>query len=240
MQILATIWRGLQHLQTAHWLAGAVIAAGVLVGSTLAPILGVSVGLALLWVLTISASVALLTMAAVVYVIGRRRPNFHVELIQPSLDDLDQPLRLQVSNDGPTAEFEAQVVALNGDDGRHRPPWHLRWQGWDQPRKEILTGDRYIAELARWDPDVAQPAGTWRPSFRLATTTGDLHVAPDQTELQRFDDLYKQPIRCTVKVSSVQPVSHQLIPVYLRLTPYGYDAQISDGSLPSPSPPRRV
>jgi hypothetical protein len=241
MRALATIWRGVQHLQTAYWFAGAVIGAVLLVGSVLAPILSMSVELASVWILVISASVSLLAFGAAVYAIGRRRPDFHVELVHPPLDDLDKPIRLQLINDGPTAEFEAQVFVLNGDDGHHQPPWHLRWQGWDEPRKEVLTGDRYIIELARWHPDTAQSTGSWRPGFLLTTTAGDLHIAPDQHELHWCDDLYKQRITCTVKVSSVQPVSHAFIPVSLRLAPYGYHAQIkNDAALSSPTFATRV
>lgn len=230
MRILETFWRGLQHLQTAHWLAVGVVGAVPLAGSAVAPILGMSTELAGLWVLTSSAGISLVVSTGVVYLIGHRRPRFRVELIPSPLDDLQQPIRLQVTNDGPTAEFEAQVVALDGDDRHHHPPWHLRWQAWDAPRKQILNGDRYVIELAQWEPDPTPSTGGSRPGFRFATIGDDPHIAPDQTGLCWSDDLYKQPIRLTVKVSSVRPVSHQFVTVFLRLAPYGYEAKISDGS----------
>lgn len=222
------LWRGLQHLQTARWLAGGVIGAGFLAAAAVAPVLGVSVELALAWLLAISAGTGLVVAAGLVYLIGRHRPSFRVELLRPPFDDLQQPIRLQVTNDGPTSEFEAQVVAIGGDDSHHQPPCHLRWQSWDDLRKEILSGDSYTIELARWEPDTAHKAGSWRPGFRLTTTAEEFHVAPDQTDLYSFDDLYKQPILLTVKVSSVRPVSHQFVPVSLQLSPSGYETHISD------------
>lgn len=229
---LLMIWRGLQHLQTVRWLAGVVIGAGLLAAAVVAPVLGVSVELALAWLLVSLAGTALVVVGGLVYLIGRRRPSFHVGLSRPLLDDLQQPIRLQITNDGPTSEFEAQVVAVDGDDGRHQPPWHLRWQAWDDPRKKILSGDSYTIELARWEPDTAQNAGSWRPGFRLTTTADELHVAPDQTDLYWLDDLYRQSILLTVKVSSVRPVSHQFVPVSLRLSPSGYETHISDQVTP--------
>lgn len=225
-RILQILWRGLEYVQTVHWLAGGVIGGGLAVAGVLGSILGVSAEVALAWLVPISVGTGLVVVAVLVYFIGRRRPSFRVELLKPPLDDLQQPIRLQIHNDGPTSEFEAQVVAVEGDDGHHQPPWHLRWQAWDGPRKEILFGDTYMVELARWEPDTAQGTGPWRPGFRLATTTEDPHIAPDQTGLRSFDDLYKQPILLTVKVSSVRPVSHRVVPVSLRLSPSGHETYI--------------
>lgn len=66
----------------------------------------------------------------------------------PSIELNGEPIVLRVENEGPTETFEATVVDVTNAPNA-RTPWHVRWRGEAEPRKEILGAGHWVLEIAR-------------------------------------------------------------------------------------------
>lgn len=102
-----------------------------------------------------------------------------------------------MENDGPTDEFEAFVVAVQGA-ARAAPPWHVRWRGSHERRQEILTGHHWLLEICD------EPAADG--GHEIATTAGWRFLRPDGESLVLPDQVganspYLMPVRVTIKVA---------------------------------------
>ncbi len=126
-----------------------------------------------------------------------RRPRFTLVGEVPDFEFGAGPICLRVENDGPTDEFEAFVVVVQGA-ARATPPWHVRWRGSHERRQEVLTGHHWLLEVcdepaADGGHDIA-PAGGWR----FLRPDGESLVVPDQVG---SGNLYTMPVRVTIKVT---------------------------------------
>jgi hypothetical protein len=127
-------------------------------------------------------------------------PNFTLIVEVPSSPNLDaEPVVMRVQNNGPSDTFEATVVEITSAD-RPATPWHVRWRGSSEERKEILTGGHWVLEIARDDALHGAKDGTWTPGFVfLQPNDKDVFVA--QTGLGSIDARYGVPMRVRIRVT---------------------------------------
>jgi hypothetical protein len=109
------------------------------------------------------------------------------------------PVTLSVENHGPSDEFEAAVVALQGSDDAVTP-WYIRWSNSQFQHQEILIEHHWVLELCSDDTDAGEDLGIWTPVWRFFRPKGDdLLIVPDYTG--SADRRYAGPIRVTVRVT---------------------------------------
>lgn len=89
-------------------------------------------------------------------IVHRRNPAWlrKVKIVKAVSNDLDG-LRVEVTNLGPAAEFEAEAksIGIFEDAPRTRWPrsWRIRWEGETSARTTLLRGQTKTLEIASWD-----------------------------------------------------------------------------------------
>jgi hypothetical protein len=111
------------------------------------------------------------------------------------------PICLRVENEGPTDEFEATVIAVEGAT-KAMPPWYVRWRGSQDRRQEILPGAYWMLELC--EATVASEtdsdhSGGGTPGWRFLRPDGEAFVVPDGLDLR--EPFPGAVMRITIKVT---------------------------------------
>lgn len=108
------------------------------------------------------------------------------------------PVVLRVENHGPSDQFEATIVSVDG--GRNASaPWYVRWRNSGDTQQEILKAHEWVLEVCRDDAMAGLGSSEWTPGWRFLQPSSDVLVIPE-----RFADeghRYGGPIRATIKVT---------------------------------------
>ena len=88
------------------------------------------------------------------------------------------PIALRVENVGPSDQFEATVVGVDGCRAA-RPPWYVRWRNSAEQTKEILTGHSWLLDLCEDDHSSVAPEAGVDVVWRFFSPGEEICVYPD-------------------------------------------------------------
>jgi hypothetical protein len=113
------------------------------------------------WLVLVSGLVVVLGLGGLVWDGWRWFSCFRAAHATPvgrfrlQLERVTQQLRVRVTNDGPAAEFEIQVLDIQQADVTVHPPWSLPWDD-GKSRAQLLSGQTRYVTLVEFDRAAAQ------------------------------------------------------------------------------------
>lgn len=134
-------------------------------------------------------------------------PRFRLTGEVPSFELDSGPICLRVDNEGPSDDFEATVVDVQGSK-QAAPPWHVRWRGSSERRQEILAGRHWVLEVCTDDAMHGDDGPSWTPGWRFRRPDGETFIAPDG--LGSPGSKYGLPLRARIKVTPRSQPQHAL------------------------------
>jgi hypothetical protein len=125
-------------------------------------------------------------------------PRFRLTGEVPSFELGSGPVCLRVDNEGPSDDFEATVVEVQGSK-QAAPPWHVRWRGSSERRQEILAGHHWMLEVCTDDAMHGADGPNWTPGWLFLRPDGETFLAPDG--IGSLGSKYGLPLRATIKIT---------------------------------------